>query len=139
MSRYQAVRQGNIHVGVRNNDENIVWHLTDENGKIKIDCEEDNGSWSVDPRWTQKGSNQEVKKRADYLYQEIKKANNNGKVIPYHASGDNIQGLNCENLVGFVLEGNGNPKMGQIISHFQNKYGLDLSKILKSSRSFSSK
>lgn len=139
MSSFEAVQRNGVHVGVKHNPSGIILDLTDSkdyHGLAEIKTVKDDGSWDIDPSWTPTGSDADITFRWNKVVALWNECQSNGKIFAkYDAAGD-LEGANCENLVGYVLEGDPNPALGHI-ARLLKEAGINLTKIARSSRGLS--
>lgn len=134
MGRYEGVRRGTFHVGVRNKETGWILHLQEKDGLSIISLDEDDGSWRLDERFTQMGDDDEVQSRYNLFMEHVRQRNEEGKPIRYHPTGDIERGMNCENLASLVLEGHDTPRNGNIVL-FLEDVGIDVDSFYRLSSS----
>lgn len=133
MARFRAVQRG-VHVGVYDTVDNEILDLTtDVDQKIAtIQIVAPQGDWSFDDSYTQSGTDKDVAERWNDIVAFWNGYVDNKQQIPYHISGDGQRGLNCENIVSYVLEGRVASKLGKIAGWLHDNLGVDFTR-LKSS------
>lgn len=128
MARFEAVGQFH-HVGVLDTKSSTVMHLgPDSDGYIIIKQESLSAKWTrSDGRYCQLGTDDHARDRWNVvvnLYNSVK--DNIDELDRYDEGGDLKNGMNCENIVGYVLENDPTPVLGRLVGLLR-KIGVDVS------------
>jgi len=130
-SRFKAVKDG-VHVGVLDTQSNMVLDLVtidQEISQIQTNPAADR-NWSVVNTYSQVGTDKEVATRWNEVVSFWNGLVDNGQQIGYDVAGETH--LNCECIVGHVMENKLAPKLGKIAGMLRG-IGVNVGSLSRSS------
>ncbi len=115
-----------------------ILHLTTEDGEFSNFLQEhDDGRWNVDNSFSQVGDDIAVRDRYNEVINFLNNLNAaNSEVkeseqvrIKYNVRGDLKAGINCENLVRYIMEGRTDAQLGKIAAFMEDYLGINVARM----------